>query len=77
MAAAPALSGSRVLIVEGSDELHVVSRLREVCELNVSFDIEVRGRIESLLKAAYSDATSSGRERVGFLIDANSDPNSR
>lgn len=61
----------RVLIVEGSDDEHVVRRIWERCEASQLFQVEQKGGIDILLDDLGSDILAPGRQSVGIVVDAN------
>ena len=66
-------SSDRVLIVEGSDDEHVVRRIWERCEASQLFQVEQKGGIDTLLNDLGSDILAPGRQSVGIVVDANDD----
>ena len=64
---------SRVLLVEGQDDKHVVLHLRERRQLTLDFDVVERENVGSLLRTISADINAPGRQVVGILVDANSD----
>ena len=66
---------SRLLVVEGQDDRHVVTQLRKHQAAGLSFEIrDVKG-YQNLLQAISPEVKAPGRERLGFLLDADSDLN--
>ena len=61
---------SRVLLVEGQDDEHVVSRLLERHQSVLSFSILNKQTISRLLPAISIEIKASGRQAVGILVDA-------
>ena len=66
----PSPSDSRVLLVEGQDDEHVVSRLLERHESALSFSILNKQTISKLLPSISLEIRASGRQAVGILVDA-------
>ena len=73
----PNPEASRVLLVEGPDDKHVVIHIRERNLPMPAFDIKEKGSLEEVLSAISSEVKVSGREAVGIMVDANDDPASR
>ena len=73
----PAPEASRVLLVEGPDDKHVVRHIRERNKPMPEFDIKDKGSVGEVLSAISSEVKVSGREAVGIMVDANDDPASR
>lgn len=70
-------TADRVLVVEGSDDRHVVCRLRERCQPGLPFQIEQKGGIDTLLDDLGPDILAPGRQTVGIVVDANADASAR
>ena len=68
---------SKVLLVEGQDDRHVVRHLLGQAPSTVSFDIRDKGNVYELLKAIEPEIRVSGRAAVGIVADANDDPDAR
>ncbi len=68
---------SHVLIVEGPDEMHVVQRIRDRCESSMSFHVEPKGGIDTLLDDLGADILAPGRQSVGIVVDANDNVSGR
>ena len=60
----------RVLLVEGSDDFHVVSSLLQKKKFPHCFEIQPKDGIESVLEVLPIQLKASGIERVGILVDA-------
>ena len=67
----------RVLLVEGQDDEHIVSHLRERNLSMPEFAIADRQSISKLLRAIAADVLAPGRTAVGILVDADEDVQSR
>ncbi|MCY4040344.1 MAG: hypothetical protein OXF72_03700 [Gammaproteobacteria bacterium] len=67
-----ARSKSKLLIVEGNDEVHVIEKLVKRHQLRQSFDIWEKGGFTELRKSIYNEVNVSQREALGILADANS-----
>lgn len=71
-------SPSKILLVEGQDDKHVVRHLWKRChQSEPSFDIEDKGSIDELLKAIGPEIKVPGRVVVGIVADANDDVSAR
>ncbi|MCY3802071.1 MAG: hypothetical protein OXG46_10885 [Chloroflexi bacterium] len=68
---------SRVLIVEGQDDEHVVQRICERCAPSPSFHVERRDGIHRLLDDLGADILLPGRQSVGIVVDANDNVSAR
>ena len=66
-----------ILIVEGTDECHVVWRLCNRLEAMPDFDVVAKGGREKLLASIFSEVKAPGRSALGILLDANDHPNDR
>ena len=66
-----------LLLVEGTDESHVIRCLRDRSEGMPSFDVAHKGGIGPLLEAIYPEVMMSGRSALGILVDANDDRQAR
>ena len=66
-----------VLLVEGTDESHVIRCLRERSEPMPAFGVTVKEGIEPLLRSIYSEFKVPRRKALGILVDANDDPKAR
>lgn len=64
---------SRVLLVEGQDDEHVVRRLREQHQAVPSFSILNKQTISKLLPSISLEIRAPDRQAVGILVDANDD----
>lgn len=67
----------RVLLVEGSDDLHVVSSLLQKKKFPHCFDIQPKDGIDNVLEVLPIQLKASGIERVGILVDADVSVESR
>ena len=77
MANSEASSQSRVLLVEGPDDKHVV---RQLCRLHPEmpeFCISSKDGIDALLQGIRGEILGEERTAVGILVDANEDLNNR
>ena len=68
---------TRVLLVEGQDDELLVRYIRERCAANSSFSTIVKGGVDELLKSIRQEARVFGRQNLGILLDANTDPAGR
>ncbi len=59
-----------VLIVEGSDDLHVVGHLRRRRLPTLRFDIVQKGGVDALIDSVDVEIAKAGRIAVGFVLDA-------
>ena len=64
---------SEILFVEGRDDVHVVDYLRKQKLPTLSFKIEDKKGVDSLIKAISLEIRDSNHTAVGFLLDANDD----
>ncbi len=70
-------NNDRVLLVEGSDDKHVVRHLCNFHEKMPKFCILDKEGIGVLLEAIGSEILAPGRNAVGILVDANDDLDAR
>ena len=70
-------SERHVLLVEGSDDRHVVHHIANRADATLAFSILPKGGIDPLLNAIARDIRAPGREAVGILADANDDIDAR
>ena len=61
---------SRVLVVEGLDDLHVVRHLGKRCAPGLRFGILEKGGVDKLIESIDVEITQPGRHAVGFVLDA-------
>ena len=66
-----------ILLVEGKDEFHVLSRLLEHHRVPETFQIKDKDGIEKLLKTLDVELDAGGLERLGVVVDADTDTVSR
>ncbi len=62
---------SKMLLVEGSDDMHVVKHLISRHGFEPNFEIVPKGGIQELQKSIYSEVNVPGRDALGILADAN------
>lgn len=67
----PGATDDRVLLVEGTDELHVVGKLCNQFGYPLDFKIDPKGGKDPLLASIRNEINVSGRTAVGIVIDAN------
>ena len=68
---------TRVLLVEGSDDRHVVDHLRARALVGTPFEIVVKDGYANLRRSLYAELNAPGRRAVGVVADANADPGAR
>ena len=68
---------THLLLVEGPDELHVVSKLLNRHGLHPPFNIESKGGFDALRASIYNEVNASGRRVLGILADGNDSPDRR
>lgn len=66
-----------LLLVEGKDELHVLSRLLEHHRVPENFRIKDKEGIGNLLGTLDVELIAGGLERLGVVVDADTSPTSR
>lgn len=76
MAGAASVQGS-VLFVEGRDDRHVVDRLKARLCPGVQFGIEEKDGAAALIESISREVVVPDRVAVGFVIDADNDPDAR
>ena len=62
----------KILIVEGGDEKHFVRHLCALVGIDVPVIVDKKGA-QNLIKTIRAELSSSGREVIGFVLDANDD----
>lgn len=68
---------SRLLLVEGHDDLHVVGKLWERHEIERPFEIARKGSFDELRRSIYNEVNAPKRRVLGILADANDHPDGR
>lgn len=68
---------SRVLLVEGNDDLHVCASLFKRNEIPETFTLHDVGGVDRLLEMLPVQLKASGIERVGMVVDADLDATAR
>ena len=64
-------SPTKILLVEGQDDKHVVRHIRDRARMAVPFDIQDKGGFDKLLKTISTEIKAPDRMAVGILVDAN------
>ena len=64
---------TKLLLVEGSDDEHVVEHLRQRLASDIAFQYETKEGIDPLLESIDVEITVDGRLALGIMIDANDD----
>ncbi len=67
----------RLLLVEGTDDEHVITKLLARHGLEKSFEIQEKGGFEELHASIYNEVQASGRRILGIVADANDQPVNR
>jgi len=75
--AAPAEEATRVLLVEGSDDEHVIRHLCDRAGLPSNFSTVSKDGIDALLKSVPNHLGARGLKALGIVIDANASPADR
>ena len=70
-------SERHVLLVEGSDDRHVVHHIANRADATLAFNILPKDGIDPLLNAIERDLRVAGREAIGILADANDNIDAR
>ena len=68
---------SELLLVEGRDEWHIVSKLLDRHRLQPSFEIASKDGFEELRQSIYNEVNASKRRVLGILADGNDHPDRR
>jgi len=71
------MADKSLLLVEGKDELHVLSQLLEHHQVPENFRIKNKEGIDNLLETLDVELIAGGLERLGVVIDADTAPTSR
>ena len=74
---APQDPPSKVLLVEGGNDKHVVLHLRERLALKLTFECLDKNGINNLLRAISLEVKTHGRQTLGIVADANRDIHAR
>lgn len=69
--------GKRILLVEGSDDKHVILALRQAHNIPDVFEICVSGGIEALIESLGVRLKESDLERLAVVVDADEDLQAR
>lgn len=69
-------SASRVLLVEGSTDMHVVIHICKRASIP-DFNIDLKGSVEGLLESIPNEVRVDGRAALGIMLDANDHPSNR
>ena len=67
---APSDSEKR-LLVEGTDDEHVICHLYQHAGNQVDFDVEAKGSVEQVVQSIRVEANVPGRRSLGVVVDAN------
>ena len=70
-------SPPRVLVVEGVDDKHVANHIAKRIELCKSFEVVPKNDVTQVIKSIPTEIKVPGREVIGFMLDANSNVDSR
>ena len=70
-------AAEQVLLVEGNDDLHVITKLLERHGIQVSFQIVPKGGFEELNRSIYNEINAPSRRALGIIADANDHPERR
>ena len=65
------LPTAELLLVEGTDELHVITKLLERHDVPQSFQIQPKGGFAELHASIYNELNAPGRRVFGIVADAN------
>ena len=66
-----------LLIVEGSDEKHVIEKLLNRHGLEIGFKVDPKDGFAELRKSIYNEVNAPGRRALGIVADANDEPDQR
>ena len=75
--APPVATLNQVLLVEGSNDKHVIEHLYRHAGRSLNFGVEACGSVQGLLKRISVEMKAPGRTALGVLADANSHIGSR
>src|SRR6266403_553733 len=64
------INPTRILLVEGADDLHVISSLLQHHGIPEIFEIQQKGGIDRILELLPVQLKASGIETVGIVVDA-------
>ena len=71
------LPKQQVLLVEGMDDLRVITNLLDRHQVPMPFEIQQKGGFEELRASIYNEVNVSGRQILGIVADANDHPDRR
>jgi hypothetical protein len=66
-----------VMLVEGLSDRHFVSHIKNRLVPSLSFDIEAKEGLSTLIQSIYGEVSLNTRQIVGILVDADNDPDKR
>ncbi len=72
-----ATPNTRLLLVEGPDESHVITNLLDRHRLHPPFEIAPKGGFDALRASIYNEVNAPGRRMLGILADGNDSPDRR
>ena len=70
-------SPSKVLLVEGLDDKHVVNSLLHRFDQEINFTVRIKGGVDNVIKSIGPEVQAPGLKSIGVLVDANDDISSR
>ena len=73
----PKPMNSKVLLVEGSEDLHFVNHIVQRAELDISFCVDAKNGLQNLYKSIAPELDAHNRVAVGIILDANDNPKDR
>lgn len=62
----------KLLLVEGSDDKHVIQHLCRSTNPNVSFDVRANGGVDGVIQSIRNEVRVPDRLSLGIVVDANS-----
>ena len=73
----PKPMNSKVLLVEGREDLHFVNHIVQRAELDISFCVDAKNGLQNLYKSIAPELDAYNRVAVGIILDANDNPKDR
>ena len=77
MARPAATPPPKLLLVEGQDDMHVAQHIWRRHAEDIPFCIDVTGSEAELRRVIFAEVKAEGRQALGILLDANTDPGAR
>lgn len=73
----PKPMNSKVILVEGGNDLHLVDHIVKRANLELSFCVKDKKGLENLYESIAPEFNVSNQVAIGIILDANDDPKDR